>query len=368
MGKNSPGGGIFSRLSSLGGILSFGGGETAVGLSIGSSSIKMVELKKAGKAWKLLHFGIVQLPDDVIVNREIVNPIAVVESLRTLVAQIRLKSKSVCTSLSGTSLIIKRMQLEIPNKKDIQDQVFWEAEQYIPFDVSEVVMDYQLLARSKDAKTDVLLVAVKKAVLESYMQAIDGAGLKPRIVDVDYFALQNLYEANYPVSPSEAVAIVDIGATSLKLVVVQNGVPVFTKDAALGGKNLTLEIQKHLNVSFADAEGLKLGGPGSGVPQEVNDLIQVMNENFATEIKRALDFYDASSTGAAVSYVLLAGGSSKLPMLSKTIEDVVGKPAQLINPFNAISYDPSVFTPDYVGNIGPIASVAMGLAIRAGSG
>lgn len=343
------------------------GNQTAVGLSIGSSSIKIVELKKSGKTWKLLHFGIVQLPEDVVVNREIVNPIAVTESIKTLVNQIKLSNKSVTTALSGTSLIIKRMMIDAPDMRELQEQVFWEAEQYLPFDVSEVVMDYQVLSRGKDNKTDVMLVALKKSVLDTYMTCIEDSGLKPKIVDVDFFALQNLYEANYPINPAEAVAIVDIGASALKIVVVQAGIPVFTKDSAVGGRNLTAEIQRNLNLSYVDAETLKTGGSGGTTPQEVSELMHVMADNFATEIKRALDFYNASSSGAPVSYVLLAGGSSKIEGLSKVVEESVGLPTQLINPFNSISYDPAVFTQEYLANIAPIASIPIGLALRAGS-
>ncbi|MGK5087775.1 type IV pilus assembly protein PilM [Bdellovibrionota bacterium FG-2] len=357
-------GGILSQFQ---GLLSFGGGGSAVGLSIGTSSIKLVELKKSGKTWKLIHFGIVQLPDEVIVNREIVNQIAVVESLKTLVAQLKLSTKNVCTSLSGTSVIIKRMSIEVPNPREIQDQVFWEAEQYLPFDVSEVVMDFQVLSKGKDTKTDVLLVAVKRSVLDTYMACIEDAGLVPKIVDVDFFALQNLFEVNYPINPSEAVAIVDIGASSTKLVVMQQDIPVFTKDSALGGRNLTLEIQKNLNFTFSDAEILKTNSPATELPQEVSDLMRVMNENLATEIKRALDFYAASSVGAPVSYVLLTGGGAKVPGLSQIVEETLRLPTQVMNPFNSISYDPSVFTQDYMAAIGPIAAVPIGLALRAGA-
>lgn len=343
------------------------GGDTAVGLSIGTSSIKLIELKKAKKVWKLLHFGVVQLPEDAIVNREIMNPIAVVDSIKTLTNQIKLKSKAVCTALSGTSLIIKRMMLDVPNMKELQESVFWEAEQYLPFDVSEVVMDFQMLSRGKDNKTDVLLVAVKRSVLDGYLTCIDDAGLKAKVVDVDFFALQNLLEVNYPNNPSEAVALVDIGASSTKLVVVHAGVPVFTKDSSIGGRNLTEQIQKHLNLSFADAETLKLGGQAGGMPQEVSELMHVMGENLTGEIKRSLDFYNASSSGAPVSYVLLAGGGAKIPDLSKIVEDECGLPTQIVNPFNAISYDPAIFTQDYVTSIAPIAAVPVGLALRAGA-
>lgn len=207
----------------------FSASQTVVGLSIGSSSIKIVELKKIKEGWKLLHFGMVQLPEDVIVNREIVNSIAVVDSIKTLLAQIKLKSKSVCTALSGTSVIIKRMTLEVQNMKELQDQVFWEAEQYLPFDVSEVVMDYQVISKSKDNKVEVLLIAVKKSILNTYMNAIESSGLNPKIVDTDFFALQNIFETNYPNNPAEAVLIVDIGASSMKFVVIYSGAPVFTK-------------------------------------------------------------------------------------------------------------------------------------------
>src|SRR5262249_10330025 len=157
-------------------------------LSIGTSAIKLVELKKSGKSWSLLHFGMAQLPEDVIVNREIVNHVAVVETVKTLINQLRLKNKSVCTSLSGTSVIIKRLTLEVPNMRELQDSVFWEAEQYLPFDISEVVMDYHVLSRGKDHKTDVILVAAKRNVVDTYMGCIQDSGLTPKIVDIDFFA------------------------------------------------------------------------------------------------------------------------------------------------------------------------------------
>jgi type IV pilus assembly protein PilM len=348
-------------------MFSVGGGDTAVGLSIGSSSIKLVELKKSGKAWKLLHFGMVQLPEEAIVNREITNSIAVVDSLRNLISQMKLKSKNVCTSLSGTSLIIKRMQLEVPNLRDLQDQVFWEAEQYIPFDISEVVMDYHILNRSKDAKTDVLLVAAKKSMLDSYTSCISEVNLKPKIVDIDYFAAQNAFETNYQPNPSEAVVVLDVGAGSSKFVVVQGGIPVFTKDSSLGGKTLTQEIQKHLNLSFVDAETLKISGQNGGMPQEVSELMNVTAENLGTEVKRTLDFYNASSSGAPVSYILLTGGGSKIPGLSKIVEDSSGLPTQMLNPFNSITYDPAVFSQDYISSIAAVSAIPIGLAIRAGT-
>jgi type IV pilus assembly protein PilM len=363
MGKNALFSKIADALSSFG-----GGGGNAIGLSIGSSSIKLVELKRLKKSWQLEHFAIVPLPDEAIMNREIINHIAVVESIKALVdpQKIKLKSKQVCTAMAGTSLIIKRMMVEVPNVRELQDSIFWEAEQYLPFDAQEVVMDFQVLSRGKDSKTDVILVAAKKSVLESYMACVSDAGLNARVVDTEFFALQNVFETNYPMDPTKAVAIVDIGATSLKIVVVHEGVPVYTKDTSIGGRNLTNEIQKHLGLSYADAETLKVSGHATGMPQEVSDLMGVMADNFAIEIRRALDFYNASSSGAPVEFILLGGGCAKIPELSRIVEDKVGLPTQVMNPFNAISYDPAVFTPEYIGEIAPLAAIPIGLALRAG--
>jgi type IV pilus assembly protein PilM len=212
-----------------------------------------------------------------------------------------------------------------------------------------------------------MLVAVKKDILESYIHCVEDSQLKAKVVDVDYFALQNIYEANYPTNPSEAVALIDIGANAMKMVIVQGDVPVFTKDSTIGGRNLTSEIQRNLNLSYADAEVLKTGNQGGPMPQEVSDLMQIMAENMAMEIKKSLDFYNASSSGAPVVSIMLAGGSAKIPDLSKIIEDATGIPVQYINPFHSISYDSAVFTEEYLNSIGPLAAVPIGLALRAGA-
>jgi type IV pilus assembly protein PilM len=355
--------GFFDKLAGM-----FSGSGTAVGLSIGSSSIKLAELSRSGRVWKLVHFGVAELPKDAIINREIMNPIAVTEGIKTLINQMQLKTQSVCTALSGTSVIIKKMTLEVPNLRELQELVFWEAEQYLPFDVSEVVMDYHMVSRAKNHQTEVIFIAVKKVLLDSYMDCISGAGLTPSIVDADFFALQNLFEANYPSNPSESVAIIDLGAVSMKSVVVSSGVPIFTKDSAIGGAMLTEEIQKALNLPYSDAEALKVGGGEGVMPQEVIDLMAVMAENVAGEVKKMLDFYGASSAGPPITSLLLTGGGSKIPDLSRMIEEQVALPTQILNPFNAISYDPQIFTTDYLNQIAPIVSVPMGLALRAGGG
>lgn len=347
--------------------LSFGGSSSWVGLNIGTSSIKIVELKKSGKAWKLVHFGVALLPEGAVVDREIVNTPAVIDTLKSLVSQLKLNAKTVCTSVSGNSVIIKRLLLDIPNAKEIQEQVFWEAEQYIPYDPAEVYMDYQVLSRGKDNKTDVILVAVKKQILEGYASSIEACKLKAGIVDVDLFAIQNSFELNGAPPPDDATFLVDVGAGATKMVVLQGGIPVFTKDSALCGNSLTAEIQRHLNLSFADAESLKTGGAGNGVPQEVSELMLVQSENLAAEVKRAIDFYGASSTGAPLSQVVLTGGGALLPQLGEMIAQATGLSVSHLDPFQGIQCDPKVFTQDYLDSVAFLAAVPIGLALRAGA-
>lgn len=355
-------------LSDNSGFFSFGGSKSAIGLSIGSSSIKLVELKKSGKSWKLIRFAMLPLPEDSVVNREVMNHVAVVDVVKQLAASAKLSSKNVTTGLSGPSLIIKRMSVEVPNVKELQDAVFWEAEQYLPFDPSEVSMDYHMISRGKDNKTDVMFSAAKISVMDGYMSAIADAGLKVKVVDSEFFAVQNAFEANYPVVQSQAVALVDIGAVATKVVVVQEGVPVYTKDTTIGGRNLTADIQKHLSLSYEDAEALKIGNGSAPTPQEVAELMSVSADNFAVEIKRALDFYNASSSGAYVAYVLLTGGSSKIPDLARIVEEKISIPVQHLNPFSQISYDDKVFTPDFIQMISPLAAIPIGLALRGAAG
>ncbi len=350
-------------IGSLGDLFS---AKPTVGICIGASSAKVLEIKRAGKGWEMARFGISILPDDSVVNREVFNPVAVTTSVRAALDQSKITQKNVVTGMGGASIILKRMTVEVQKASELQDAVFWEAEQYLPFDPSEVSMDFHTISRGKDSRTDVLFVAAKLSVMDGYVGAIHDAGLKVKVVDTEYFALQNVFEANYDQRPGEAVAIVDIGASTLKLLVLHDGVPVFTKESPMGGRNLTAEIQRQMNLGVADAEALKISQSRGAVPQEIAEITQVAIENFGTEIRRALDFYNASSSGAPVSYILLTGGSSQIPELSKGVEERVGLPTQILNPFARIGYDTKVFSPELIASIAPVVAVPMGYAIRGG--
>jgi type IV pilus assembly protein PilM len=342
---------------------SFGGSSTAVGLSIGASSVKVVELKKKKKQWALLKYASVPLIESTSEQREIANPIAVVESIQNAIKTAGITSKNVCSALAGSGLIIKNLTITVTNMKELQDQVYWEAEQYIPYEISEVVIDYQVIGQPKGDQVDVILVAVKKEFLEQYMSAITQAKLNPKVIDAELFALQNAYESNYPESETQSALLADVGALSTKIVICGNGIPYFTKDASFGGNAITQEIQRELNFArFQDAEALKVS---NNVPQEVKDVLGRSAQNLAIEIKRALDFYSASSLGPPVTQILLSGGASRTNSVISAIKEKTGLPTDFLNPFLSVESELGTDSVD-LAQISPEVVIPMGLAIRAG--
>jgi len=356
-------GGLFGRFQS-GMNFSFAGGRSAVGLSIGASSVKVVELKKNRQQWSILSYATIPLSAAAGEHREISNPSAMVGAIQEVLKQAGIKSKDVCSAIAGSGLIIKNLMITVSNMKELQDQVFWEAEQYIPYDITEVVIDYQVMGEPKGDQVEVVLVAVKKDFLEQYMGVIQQAKLIPKIMDTELFALQNSFEANYSISSTESVLLADVGALSTKIVICGNGTPFFTKDVPFGGISVTQEIQKELNLpNIRDAEALKVS---PNVPQEVKDVVERTGKNLAGEIKKAIDFYTASSLGPSVTKVFISGGGSRMEGLTKIVREVTSKPCEYLNPFQEILIQMKGFTGD-IQSFAPEAVIPIGLAIRAGS-
>jgi len=359
--------GLLQQLKDLRERLNQLGKSANLGLDMGSSAIKFAELKKSGNSFHLLHFAQTPLSSDVIVNREIVNAIAVGDAIRSVVDEVAPKVKMISASVGGSNLIIKRMNLEVENPKEIDDQVLWEAEQYIPFDISDVVVDYQKVGDPNGKQTEVLLSAVKRDYLESIMAVIQDSGLTPKVIDADFFALYNCFEHNYPEKIENTVGIIDIGAYSLKLLIAADGFPMFTKESSLGGRNLTADIAKHLKLSEADAEALKIGDQSQGVPQEVSELMNIACENLSLEIKRSIDFYNASSAGSPVQELMLTGGCSLLPGLSKLVEERTGLSTNAFDPLAKVEVDQDLFDDAFLENMRATGAVTIGLAMRGSS-
>jgi type IV pilus assembly protein PilM len=215
---------------------------------------------------------------------------------------------------------------------------------------------------------DVLLVAAKKDMINDYTAVISEAGLTPQIVDVDAFAVQNAFEVNYEMPRSETIVLINAGASVVNINVIANGLTTFTRDVSMGGNQFTEEIQKQLNVSYDEAEKLKIGGDVSEVdsviPQEVERIIQGVADQMAGEIQRSLDFYAATAADSRIAKVYLSGGTARIPALFKNIEQRVGVPVEIMNPFKSIEIDNRKFDPNYLMEIAPSAAVCVGLGLR----
>ncbi len=340
--------------------------KNIIGLDIGTSSIKLMELEDHKGIYHLKNFGLAFLPRETITNGILKNSTTVVDAIKNLVKNLKVKANNVALSVSGHPVIIKNITLPMMSEVELEDSIQWEAEQYIPFDLDEVNLDFQIFGASKVNPDDmeVLLVAAKKTLISEYIQAIVESGLNPVIIDIDSFALENMYETNYPIENDKIIALIDIGASMININIIQEGASTFTRDVFLGGDHITEELQKELSVSYEEAERLKLGGEIEGVDYDrIENIVKNAYASVAVEIQRSLDFY-SSSSDEGVDKLLLSGGACKIP----GIEDIVGEktsiPVELIDPFRQIEINPDAFDPEYIKDIALQATVAIGLAIR----
>ncbi|MCP3164435.1 type IV pilus assembly protein PilM [Myxococcus sp. CA051A] len=350
-------------------------GKLALGLDIGSTSIKMILLKEQRKrgevGFALQSFGMKPLPPEAIVDGALMNSTAIVQAVQELMSELKVKGKDVAIGVSGHSVIIKKIQMPRMSQEELEESIQWEAEQYIPFDVKDVNIDTQILdggGNDATGQMDVLLVAAKKDMINDYTTVVSEAGLAPVVVDVDAFAVQNMFSVNYDLPEKETVVLINAGASVVNINIIANGVTVFTRDVTIGGNQFTEEIQKQLNVSYEEAEALKIGGNRADadavVPQEVERVLSSVAEQVAGEIQRSLDFYAGTAADSNFTKVYLSGGTAKIPALFKTIEARTGVPVEILNPFRKIEVDNRKFDPAFIMDVAPMAAVAVGLALR----
>src|SRR4051812_13205137 len=240
-----------------------GKAKAVVGLDIGSSAVKAVELKPSGKGFKVTAFAIEPIPPDSIVDGAIIDGTAVADAIRRLFENKGFKSKDVAASLSGNAVIVKKISLPVMSEAELAESIYWEAEQYIPFDIQDVNLDYQILdaGTGPDSKgtMEVLLVAAKKEKIADYTGVISQAGRTPVLVDVDAFALQNAYEVNYGLNPGTVVVLLNAGASAININILSGDQSLFTRDISIGGNAYTEAVQKELNLPFEAAEQAKRG-------------------------------------------------------------------------------------------------------------
>jgi type IV pilus assembly protein PilM len=350
----------------------FGRSRNLVGLDIGDSSVKVVELRDLGKGrgWQLVKLGWEPLSPEAIVDGAIMDSQLVVETIQRLFDRLKIKNTHVATSVSGHSVIVKRITVPAMSEAELAESIQWEAEQYIPFDIEDVRLDYEVLDSSSlsgDGNMDVLLAAAKKEKINDYTSVIGQAGLTADCVDVGAFALQNAFEANYEFEPHQTTALVDVGAAVSSISVLQGATALYWRDMNnIGGNQYTDAIQKELNLSAEQAERLKKGEEVDGIPYErVLPILSAVNEDVATEIQKTLDFFkQISPSEEGLSRLYLTGGSAQAVHLREHLSDRLRTQVEIFNPFRKIEPSGREVALDVVHQMTPTASVAVGLALR----
>ena len=347
-------------------MLGFGKPKSVVGLDIGSSAVKAVELRVSGKGFRVAAIATEPIPPDSIVDGAIIDGVAVAEAIRRLFARKGFHTKEVAASLSGSAVIVKKISLPVMTESELAESIYWEAEQYIPFDIQDVNLDYQVLdaGTSGDGKAqmDVLLVAAKKEKIADYTNVIAQAGRQAVVVDVDAFALQNAYEANYGAGDS-VVVLLNAGASATNINIVSNGQSLFTRDVALGGNAYTEAVQRELNLPFDAAEMAKKGMPVAGHTfDEVRPVLHAVTENVLLEIQKTFDFFKATAASDRIDRIALSGGASAVDGFAESLAERFAIPVEYFDPFRQVAFD--VPPAGGVGDLAATAAVAVGLALR----
>lgn len=343
------------------------GKKNLVGLDIGSSSVKAVELGKKGASFQLLSLGFESLQPDTIVDGQIMELNNVSNVISHIFNEHQIRTNKVAAGVSGHSVIVKNIVLPQMSEEELQESFSWHAEEHIPFDIADVNLDYELTNKSSES-LHVLMAACKSDKIANVKQAIQLAGKQPVVIDVDAFALQNCYEVNYQPKANEVVALLNIGASTMNINILKGTRSVFARDASVGGSQYTSLLQKELGLSFEQAEAVKRGQalPEGIEPRPIQPIIATVSDILALEFRKTMDFYRATASegDTTIQKVFLAGGGSKLPGLAEYLANRFEIPVEVLDPFRQIDVDDRKFDPEYMREIVPEMAIAVGLALR----
>lgn len=341
-----------------------------VGLDIGSSAIKVVQLKESKGRYFLQKFGVKPLEPEVIVDGTVMDEGRVVSAIQELFEEANVKNKHVAVSISGHAVIVKKISLPPMPDEELEGQVKLAAEQYIPFDINEVNIDFHVLpldtSEAQQEDMSVILVAAKKDKINELTELVKAAGLVPMVMDVDAFAVENMHAINYPMAKEETTALVNLGASVMNVNIVRTGSSLFTRDIPLGGNRYTEAIQREIGLSFEEAEEIKKKDRGDDSGRaSVSGVMDGVNAEVASEIARTVDYFKTSSTNAELSRVLICGGVARARGLINQLSDRMQLPAEMADPFAEIDVTGCDIDPDLLAELAPSAAVGVGLALRA---
>jgi type IV pilus assembly protein PilM len=346
--------------------MAFGKKDHIVGLDIGSRSIKAAEITETKRGLSLTRFGIVDIAHGAIEEGTINDPETVAESIKQLFKSYNIKESNVAVSIGGYSVIVKKISVQTMDEEKLQETIHFEAEQYIPFDISDVNLDFQILGESESnpGQMNVFLVAAKKEMVNDYINLVNLAGLNPCIVDVEAFALQNTFEANYDMQ-SENTALIDIGASKTSLNILKGNSSLFMRDVSLGCGQINQKIMSLIECSFEEAEQLKYGDKPDRLTQEdLKGIVSSVVTDWCTEIRRALDFFYSTYPEDQIKRIILSGGGANIDEFRELLATEASAEVESINPFKNFEIDKKNFDDAFIKQIAPQAAISMGLAMR----
>lgn len=342
------------------------GSKSVIGLDIGSSFIKAVQITDVKDGYELALVDAVPLASELIVDGSVIDSMRLVDFLKELKSKARIKTKNCVIGMSGhASVIIKRITLPEMREEELVESIKFEAEQYVPFDIDDVNIDFQILGpKEEPGQMDVILVAVKKDIISEYVAVVKDAGLNPIIVDVDAFALENMYEVNYEIDPESNVALANVGASTITLNILKGGLSAFTRDSAVGGNIITEALQREFNVTYDDAERLKFGESVENVSsEEAMSIIYSASEEIFTEISRSIEYFRSTGAQEDINEIILSGGCALIKGFDEMLSERINVSVSIVEPFRNIRI-PNKMDASYIEHMAPIAAVAVGLALR----
>lgn len=343
--------------------------KSSVGLDIGSSLIKIIEIDHSKDQPILTNYGIIKLPSEAIVEGEIMDRSLVIEGIQECVTKAGIKQDTLVTAVSGRAVIVKKVVMDKMNPDDAKEAIFWEAEQHVPFDIDDVCLDFQVLKEDVGAnQMEILLVAAKKEMVATHAHLVREAGFNPVIIDVDSFAIQNAYEIIGETSEDVVTGLINIGSETTNINIVQNNIPHFTRDLSIGSNAFIEAMQRELGIGLEEAEAILSGEEQIEDEEKCRSVITEASEELSMGIERSISFLKTAGDAEQIDEVILSGGGARLPWLREIlsekheIEFKVNDAVSKMNRADSLSEEDAA----ELDKVGPLLTVSMGLALRRG--
>ena len=357
MGKN-----LFPTPPSEKSMALFGKKKSSIGVDVGSGFVKVVEVDHSGDQPEVTRVAMRPLLPDAIVEGEIMDYGLVSETISSLFEEVGLKGRDVITAVGGHDVIIKKIEMDRMKESDAREVIRWEAEQHVPFDIKSVELDFQILNPNEEGlRMEVLLVAAKRELVDNKVSLLVDAGLSPAVIDVDAFALHNAFEHNYPGAMKGIVALVNIGHETTNVNILENGVPILTRDIPFGSRRVREDLQRERGLTAEQAEDVVQGRERF---QDLDTFVDSSADEVAVGIERASAFLMTRQSGEGLGQIYLSGGGSRIPGMTEALAQRMNVETHLVNPFERVPRRADAGKGLNLEEVGPMLLLPLGLALR----